>query len=115
MDRTPSIPSRSRPACPHCGRPGPRPLGYVRFAVSSFILPVTCALCGARYYLSYHPAVFLLLWMFLCPLYLVALLYLAMLALPTGAVIPAFIAAAVLSLLWLPLLGVTRLKSRPPA
>jgi hypothetical protein len=115
MDRTPAIPSRSRPACPHCRRPGPRPFGYVRFAASSWLLPVTCALCGARYYLGYHPAVFLLLWMFLLPLYLIAMLYLAMLLLPTGLVIPIFILAVFLSLLWLPFLGTPRLKSRPPA
>ncbi|MDB5105146.1 MAG: hypothetical protein JWP91_2835 [Fibrobacteres bacterium] len=75
---------------------------------------MACAACGSRFYLGYHPLVFLILWVFLSPLYLIALLYLCMLLLPSGLVVPAFCLSAVASALLLPLLGSPRLKSGPP-
>ncbi|GEM_PF-5436726 len=107
-----TVPRRPATGCPHCGRYSAR---YLRFAFSSWLLPVSCAACGARFYLGYHPVVFVLLWMVLSPLYLIALLYLALFALPIRLVVPAFLVATFASGLLLPLIGGPRLKSPPSA
>ena len=76
---------------------------------------MACPSCRARFYLGYHPAVFAVLWLFLSPLYLIALLYGSMSLLPDRFVIPGFLLAALASVLLLPFLGVPRLKSKPEA
>lgn len=99
-----------KPVCPHCGATFPR---FIRYAFSSWLFPLACRSCGARFYLGYHPAVFVVLWIFLSPLYLIALLYGAMLLLPDGFVIPGFLLAALASASLLPFIGSPRLKSKP--
>lgn len=103
-------PSRIHPPCPHCGRPSPK---FIRYANSSSLFPVRCDACGARFHLQYGFFAFLLIWGVFSPLYTVLVLYLSLIFLPRGLLIPAFILAIFTAMLLLPFVGSPRLKSAP--
>jgi hypothetical protein len=107
MDPQPSAGSRRKPPCPRCGTPSPR---FFRYAFSSWLFPLACAACGARFYLGYHPVVFLLLWAFIFPIYEILLLFLCIAVLPYGLVLPAVLLITLASSTAMPFLGVPRLK-----
>ena len=98
-------------ACPNCGSASRR---WVRYAFSSWLLPLACDTCGARFYLGYHPGVFILLWGFLSPLYMIGLLFLSMVLFPERLVLAGFFALAFPSAFLLIFLGRPKLK-KPPA
>ena len=97
--------------CPKCNGPcGDR----IRYAFSSWLLPVKCRSCGSNYYLGYSPLMFAALWVFISPLYLTALLFLAVIFLPDPLILPGFILIGILSMFLLVYLGAPRLKQSPP-
>ena len=94
-------------SCPSCGKQSNR---WIRYAFSSWLFPVPCDSCKARFYLSYPPAVFLLVWCLLSPLYLIAALYVSMYLFPQKLVIPGFLLIAFLSVFSLILVGKPKLR-----
>jgi hypothetical protein len=73
-----------------------------------------CEACGSVFHLAYHTLVFIVLWVFLSPVYLLALLFLLMSIAPRDAVMPLFFMLFFASALLLPFFGHARLKRGPP-
>ena len=88
--------------CPACNSPSPR---WIRYAYSSWLFPVACLGCGQRFYLGYAPWMYVLLWFLISPVYLACLLFLTITVVPTGVVLPAFLAMGFASMLLLIYLG----------
>jgi hypothetical protein len=88
--------------CPACNSPSSR---WIRYAYSSWLFPVPCLGCGERFYLGYSPVTYLLLWFLISPIYLTCLLFLTVTLVPTGVVLPAFLALGAASMLLLIFLG----------
>lgn len=72
-----------------------------------------CEGCGSRFHLQYGFFAFLLIWGVFSPLYAVFILYLSLILLPKGLMIPAFLLAIFAAMLLLPFIGSPRLKSGP--
>lgn len=98
--------------CPKCNGPTGR---WLRYAFSSWLLPLSCGRCGSKFFLGYSPLAFLLLWFLISPAYLAALLFLMVALLPDLAILPGFIAAGFLSMLLLVFVGKPTLKDLPAA
>lgn len=88
--------------CPACNQPSPR---WIRYAYSSWLFPVSCLGCGEKFFLGYSLGAYLLLWFLISPIYLTCLLFLTLTLLPTGVVLPAFLALGGASMLLLIFLG----------
>lgn len=88
--------------CPACNSPSHR---WIRYAYSSWLFPVACTGCGGKFYLGYSPLMYLALWLLISPIYLACLLFLTVTVVPTGVVLPAFLAMGAASMLLLIFLG----------